>query len=547
MFSAIKNNKYLWIFVLTFLLYAHTLSFDFVYFDDDLIILNQLDKLGNLANLPSLFSEPLFQFEGEVFYRPIMMVTYMIDTIIGNGNPLFYHLSNVLLHCIACLLLFYLLQTISSRKKINFILTLLFAFHPVLTQPVAWIPRGDILLGIFTLLSTIFFIKYIVNRKYYLLIFHFIFFLSALFTKENAIAIPLICLASYLILSSKVRLKDLVIFVLIWLYAFVPWIIIRNLIVPLTETISGLSLIDVIQESFNIFFVYLGKVFLPINLSPIPIKADTPIIYGIISLILLLIIIWRLSYRDNRKAILGIFWFLLFMLPTFIATAIKPIYYESRLYAPIIGFFITASQIKLPDVVKSKKKISYAFIILILLIFSYKVISYSRVYKNKETFWDYALKNSPHSGLVQYNVGVRQQANKNYEKATERYKKAIKYNPKNGDAYNNLAAIYLYEYEKPDSAIHYLKNAIAAARKPKQVYFYNLAVAYGRAGKHEKSENAFRYLLRAGMETPDIYYSIALTYHFRGKKEEAIEYCRKALEVEPTFKQAREYIQNETE
>jgi tetratricopeptide (TPR) repeat protein len=118
-------------------------------------------------------------------------------------------------------------------------------------------------------------------------------------------------------------------------------------------------------------------------------------------------------------------------------------------------------------------------------------------------------------------------------------------NPKHGDSYNNLGEIYATYYARPDSAIKYFEKAIEVAQRYKAYQIKNLAFAYAEAGKFQKAEEAFKYLIRDGMTTPNIYYHLALTHHFRGEKQEALRYCEKALEIDPDFIQAINYIKKE--
>ncbi len=73
------------------------------------------------------------------FWRPIVLSSYGVDWWIGGGSPLMFHVTNLVVHALnSVLLLFTLASWIRNRLAACFG-ALLFAVHPVQTEPVAWI------------------------------------------------------------------------------------------------------------------------------------------------------------------------------------------------------------------------------------------------------------------------------------------------------------------------------------------------------------------------------------------------------------------------
>jgi hypothetical protein len=82
------------------MLYGRTLNFGFSPLDESNLIIQRIEWYKDVSNLPSLFSKGVFdnKNKGEQYYRPVLMLTFMTDTLIGGGSLNVYHFTNVLLH-----------------------------------------------------------------------------------------------------------------------------------------------------------------------------------------------------------------------------------------------------------------------------------------------------------------------------------------------------------------------------------------------------------------------------------------------------------------
>jgi len=205
--------------------------------DDDIKIIDNYEKISDLKNIPDAFySDSYFQKEG-LYYRPTLTLTLMFDAIIGGKETFGYHLTNLILHIIACLLLYYFLRLFINNRTENKLtlnthnLTLfivaLFGVSPLLLNAVAWIPgRNDILLTIFILLSFWFYTKSVETDKFSFTALHFLFFLLALFSKETALVFPLILLLySILLKRTKLFTKTNITLIIQWTVIILWWVL----------------------------------------------------------------------------------------------------------------------------------------------------------------------------------------------------------------------------------------------------------------------------------------------------------------------------------
>jgi tetratricopeptide (TPR) repeat protein len=99
--------------------------------------------------------DPGLAREARHFWRPAVLASYAVDWTIGAGAPFVFHLTNLLLHALNVVLLFGLLAGWVQSTWAALIGALLFALHPVQTEPVAWIAgRTDSLCALGLLVAT---------------------------------------------------------------------------------------------------------------------------------------------------------------------------------------------------------------------------------------------------------------------------------------------------------------------------------------------------------------------------------------------------------
>lgn len=113
-----------------------------------------------LANTEGFTLRTIFDTGGGNYYRPILIVSYMMDKFVWGLEESFMHLENILFHLCNTLLLFAitrkaaLLQGIRSGL-VPLVSALFFAIHPLNTEVVVWVAgRTDLLAGFFLFLST---------------------------------------------------------------------------------------------------------------------------------------------------------------------------------------------------------------------------------------------------------------------------------------------------------------------------------------------------------------------------------------------------------
>src|ERR1039458_6332230 len=186
----------LWISVLlflaTFAVYAQVRHFDFVNFDDpEYVTANPHVRTGITApNIAWAFTS------GQAAnWFPLTRLSHMLDSQIFGLRSGWHHLTNVLLHALAVLLLFAFLNRSTGSRWRSAWVALVFALHPLHVESVAWVAeRKDSLSAFFGLLALWSYVRYVERpapRRYLLVVLAFGLGLMA---KPMLVTLPVVML-----------------------------------------------------------------------------------------------------------------------------------------------------------------------------------------------------------------------------------------------------------------------------------------------------------------------------------------------------------------
>lgn len=535
-------RPFFWIALAIFLVYSATLLSNIVYLDDNVLITGQYQFNQDLINISQAFKEDIFRTPqgGGTFYRPVERISFILDAQFGEWSLIFVsHLSNILLHILAMILLYLFLLKINIKKEIAFLFTLLFSVHPLTAQTVAFLAgRNDSLLAISVFPALIFFIDFLQKQKYKYLIWHFIFFAIALFTKETAVVIPVICSIYLLIFAG---FKKIIINYKVCLKLIVGWILITGLWFLIRLSIlnhfignAEYNIFQSIYKNLPSLLPAIGKIFLPFDLSVFPVMKDMTLIYGLISLILLAG--WFIfSEKKNLKLIgFGFSWFFIFIF----LTLVKPIdtvpeFSENRIYLPMLGFIFVIlglGTIKLPIIFKEKinyetnKKAIILFISLILvLILSSITIHRNQHYKDKFSFWKNATETSPSFAFNHNNLGAMQYLNGDLYNSEIEFKKALELNPEEKMVHNNLGLIYTSQNKLKEAENEY-KEELKINPNYDNAY-YNLGLLYFKESKFKEAEKSWQITLMINPNYTDAIKSLVMYYYEQKNYKELLPYA----------------------
>ncbi|MDD5130789.1 MAG: tetratricopeptide repeat protein [Candidatus Omnitrophica bacterium] len=523
------------IIILGFSAYFNCLGGDFIW--DDLNLIKNNTYIRNWSGLPQLFTKNIYAGSGgdSNFYRPLQMATYSADYSFWKLDVRGYHLTNILLHVLAALALYFFICVLFNQQLLALFSALLFAVHPVHTEAVAYLSgRADPLSAIFIILSFIFYLKFLQDKKNTSWVVMLLSFIFALLSRENALILPLLLLLYHYTFKSKPALKS-----------FLPFLIISASYILLrlsfmTTLLYALpppaAFIQRLSGFFAALSVYYRILFLPLDLhmeyGNLVFSFFAPqVILGFAIILFLLACILK-SKNTQPLIFFSLFWFILTLVPVSNLYPLNAYMAEHWLYLPSIGFFIILGNLFV-WLYKKSKILSLGLFICLLFGYFSLTIKQNDYWKSAEYFFKRTLQYAPWSYRVYYNLGNFYSDAGDTGQGIRMYQKAIQINPQYAEAFNNIGGACL-SLGKNAEAVKYFQEAVRLNPGLPQAY-YNLGNAYHNLEQKDKSIKMFEKSIKLNPAYPEAYNNLAAEYADSGNIDEAIRLWNKTVQINPDF------------
>jgi tetratricopeptide (TPR) repeat protein len=500
-----------------------TLFFGYTYLDDNNLILDNQSFITDITNVPQAFKEDVFHTPGgRFYYRPLMTLSLMADAQISGIKPFMYHLTNVIIHLTTMCLMYLLLTKFRFTRTMSLFWVLVYTVHPVFSQAVSWVPgRNNSLLTLFTLSSFIFFIDFITTKKFNAFMWHVLFLIFALFTKETAIVIPAVCFCYVFFIAKKeFTLKNLFGPCFIWLIVLGTWIFIRSSVLNNPASLSFSVIKRSLVDNYAAIIVYIGKIFYPANLCVYPVLQDVSLMIGLTAMTGFCTAIFLLARKSINWVLFGTAWFFAFLLPSLVKPNISiiPDFLDHRVYESFPGFLFIFSVL---DFGKLNKKMLSVTGLIIISVLLWTTFSHSKNFKNRLVFWQNAVSGSPHSAFAHNNLGAMYFLDNKHDMAEQQWKQAIALNPKERLVHGNLGLIYMNTGRLTLAEPEYLQE-IEINPDYDHVYF-NLGLLYYQQKKIAQAAEMWKKTLQKNPGYVGAYVNL-IYYYYSIRDMERINY-----------------------
>ena len=497
--------------VLGILVYLNALDNPFVYDDFPLIVENA--SILDASNIRSVIVRDMT--------RPVVSLSYALDTWLWGPRPLGYHVTNLLLHTINVVLVFFvgLLASEDRRRQahqtmwpdtsstvVGFITAALLAVHPVMTQAVGYISgRSEVAY------STFFLLAFLAGRRWMLgegarwWIACVLLWAVALLAKESAAMLPFVLLAydrMVLDANASERRRRFLKLLLPMLVVTIVAAAGRIAVLALVEYPGQIGLnwrlalvaVDALSRYMRLLFSPRGQsIFHAVPLVDTIWSAST--LAALLLLAALVMFVVRVRRRHSLLA-LGLLWFVLLLVPSsgLLLLGLGEPMAEHRVYLSAAGLFLVWACVfgalwARPD----RRKMAVAGAALFLAALGFQTIVRNAIWEDPVQLSQEAVDLAPGHWMPRILAADALRQSGRCEEAVPQYRAAILIRPVDEYPYTMLARCLINEH-RLDEAEEVLRQLYTVNPRSQDASM-GLGVFALLAGRLDESRTHFQEVL----------------------------------------------------
>jgi tetratricopeptide (TPR) repeat protein len=458
--------------VLTWAVFGQTLRHDFVNYDDPRYVYQntRITSGLNIAGIAWAFTH--IHSEN---WHPLTTITHMLDSSLYGLKAGGHHFTNVLLHTVAVVLLFLLLQQMTGALWKSAFVAAVFAIHPLHVESVAWVAeRKDVLSGVFFMLTLLAYVHYArAPSTWRYLIVAFVFALG-LMSKPMLVTLPFVLLLlDYWplrrIRDQRSRVGRQLLSLLVEKIPLIALSAVSSVITFLAQrgALGGteqLPMLARINNALVSYVVYVRQMFWPANLAvfyPHPENRLPPWEISLALAVLIGITIAAVILRKKAPYfIMGWFWYIGMLVPVIGLVQVGWQGHADRYtYLPQIGLYIagTWAVADLTALWPRRRILLGAAALLLIGALSWSSSVQTSYWRDSETLFTHALAVTRNNDVAENNLGIVFLQRGQLDEAISRLQAAIDLRPENGPAHNNLAKALLQKGRLAEAMVHYRK------------------------------------------------------------------------------------------
>lgn len=491
---------------------------------------------------------------GHKYFRPVYNASLIIDNIVWDGSWRGFHLSSIIYHGLATVLLYILALMllgefgVKRKHTAAFVASFFFAVYPLHVESVSFIAaRGDILAAVFFFLCFIFYIRSY-ERVLYLIPAAICFYLSFL-SKEVALAFPIV-LIGYDLISGKIKRR-----VNILKYSVLGLLVVLYFLTRSSSFFGGEPLFNPeyfahtgtagrILESaglfFNAYLFYFLKFIFPYDLNPFiesnPLSGSLSTLIAIIATIGVCFAFVASIRKKEKLSALMILWILATLGPA-VMIAIFPMALtrlsERFLYVPSAAYCILLAYLifVLSDRVKFYW-LGWGLSLVLTVSFLSVTLAGQRIWTDNITFWKFAVDKNPSYIAPRINLGDALREGRATDEAIEQYR--IAWGPDMSgnlkaktSAAHSLGVLYIDKGNYTE-AEKWFKKAYDINDSYATQYYFHMGYIALRRNDSRSAESYLKKSIEYDGTNRKAYYLLGALYGTMGSMENSEEYYRLA-------------------
>jgi tetratricopeptide (TPR) repeat protein len=567
---------YLFLALITLVVFAQTIRYDFVNFDDDLYVYNVPAIKAGLTRSGIVLS---FISPHASNWHPLTTISHMLDCQLYGMNAGGHHATNVLLHIIAVLLLFQVLRQMTGAVWKSAIVAALFAVHPLHVESVAWVSeRKDVLSAVFFLLMLNAYARYARAKHIVRYLVVVVLFVAGLMSKPMLVTAPVILLlldywplrrfeqlssttGKTQDLSSNQRriirrlfLEKVPLLILSAGACIITFVLQKRA----TGAIPPLPFLWRVQNAFASYVIYIWKTLWPTRLAVFyPHPNDTLALWEVILAIgfLLAVTVVAILFRRERPYLFtGWFWYLVMLFPVIGLVQVGEQGHADRYtYLSHIGLFVIvvwfAADMAIARRSKASLAVTTAVTLVIILALTWTAFIQTSYWRNSETLWTHALTVTSDNDVAHNNLGYLCNDRGELDKAISHFEAASRIRSGKRDVHYDLASAFvqmnladaLARKGLPDEAMVHYQAAIELQPNYANAY-YNRGSVLLAEGRIDEAIADWEKTLQLQPNDADAHTGLGNAYLRKGLVQEAIAHYKEASALAPEDPHSRNNI-----
>ena len=566
--------------VIVWIAFGRGLNHEFLGYDDQSYVLRN-PRVTNGLTLDGI--QWAFTHVDVTNWHPLTTISHMLDCQLYGLQPWGHHLTNILLHAAAAILLFLALRELTGTLWPSLLVAAVFAVHPLRVESVAWISeRKDVLSGVFFMLTLWAYARYargnVRSSFWYMTVV--VLFALGLMCKPTLVTLPFVLLLlDYWPLgrvrpssssgrgetASRWKRRNTL-----------SWLVIEK--VPLFGLSAASCVATLLAQKQALdmsikapfeerlgnalisYVVYVGQMIWPAHLAvlyPYP-EGNLKVPQVILALLLLLMIsvaffLWRKKYPF---LLIGWLWYLGMLIPMIgIIQVGSQVRADRYTYLPQIGLYllVACSAAELFHRWRRSREVLAAAAVLVIMALTTRSYLQTSYWRDTETLWKHAIASTSNNYIAHTNLAQTLSHSGRFAEAIAECQEALKIKPDFAAAHNNLGVALLRNKQSGDGALGHdgaVDEAIEHYRKALQINpdftqaHKNLGIVLLRKGQMDEAIAQFQKTLELEPNDAQAEFSLGSAFLQRREVDEAIAHYQKAVEIRPDYAEARNYLGN---
>ena len=559
--------------------FGQTVTFDFVSYDDQTYILDnpQMESGLTWENIKWGLTSSYF-----VSWHPVTWWSYFLDAELYGINAGGFHATNVIIHILATIFLFYALLRMTARYWESLIVAVLFAIHPQHVQSVAWIAeRKDVLHAMFMGLTFLAYHRFTLDRKARWYLLTMVMFALGLMSKSMLVTLPCVLFLLDFWPLNRLNDKKEVMRALVEKIPLMGLSIASAVITFVlqdtggaTASVERFGLFGRVINSLNSYVVYLYRTVWPVDLSFFYTldPENIPVVKGILSALFLVGVTVFAVYTRKRapQILVGWLWYLGTLVPVIgIVQVGQQANADRYTYIPLIGIFIAVvftvhPWLQKQELRKRISKMAYVVLLFTLMLMSFKETSF---WKDSALLAGRAYDVNKGNHVACHILGNIHRQYGSFEHAERFYRQCLEQRPRATRVRISLAEV-LFEQGKleeseaelltchqllpEDGGVSYQLALIAKGKgnleetrywyeqsiqseEPKAEYFVSYANLMAQQGELENALKAYDMAIDLEPDSLAALHNKASALFSHYRSEEALALVHQVLEIDPTY------------